>query len=217
MRHTCPQAVRRPCLLRLREGQGEGWGGCGAVQAIGVEGSVEGVEGARLVGIGARPMPTVCPTQWGARAYGAQMGKMTVRRDAPGPGSPAIAPQRGRWLVRADLYVPPSAPPGGRAAQTQRGPGEVLQPPGPAGGRVVRWGRSERSARLRRSCARTGLGPADTPGVGYSITSSARASSDCGTVRPSASAVLRLMTSSKVVARWTGRSAGLAPLRTFPA
>src|SRR5205814_7757155 len=47
----------------------------------------------------------------------------------------------------------------------------------------------------------------------YSITSSARWSIDCGTVRPSASAVLRLMTNSKVVGCWTGRSAGLAPLR----
>ena len=51
----------------------------------------------------------------------------------------------------------------------------------------------------------------------YSITSSARARRDCGTVRPSAWAVFRLMTSSKVVACWTGISAGLAPLRTFPA
>ena len=39
---------------------------------------------------------------------------------------------------------------------------------------------------------------------------------DGGTVRPSACAVLRLTTSSKVVGCWTGRSAGLAPLRIFP-
>src|SRR6266404_7378720 len=45
----------------------------------------------------------------------------------------------------------------------------------------------------------------------YSITSSARASRVGGTARPSALAVLRLMTSSKVVGSWTGRSAGLAP------
>ena len=51
----------------------------------------------------------------------------------------------------------------------------------------------------------------------YSIISFARVNIDCGTVRPSALAVLRLMTSSKVVGCWTGRSAGLAPLRTFPA
>ena len=50
----------------------------------------------------------------------------------------------------------------------------------------------------------------------HSITSSARARSNCGTVRPSALAVFRLMISSNLVACWTGRSAGLAPLRIFP-
>src|SRR6516225_11321353 len=47
----------------------------------------------------------------------------------------------------------------------------------------------------------------------HSMTSSARARIEGGTVRPSALAVLRLTTSSKVVGCWTGRSAGLAPLR----
>jgi hypothetical protein len=47
----------------------------------------------------------------------------------------------------------------------------------------------------------------------YSITSSARASNVGGTVRPSALAVLRLMTSWNLVGCSTGRSAGLAPLR----
>ena len=51
----------------------------------------------------------------------------------------------------------------------------------------------------------------------HSMTSSARARIDGGTVRPSALAVLRLTTSSNVVGCWTGRSAGLAPLRIFPA
>src|SRR5437764_8509860 len=51
----------------------------------------------------------------------------------------------------------------------------------------------------------------------YSITSSARIRNDCGTVRPSAVAVLRLITSSNLVGCWTGRSAGFAPLRIFPA
>jgi hypothetical protein len=53
-------------------------------------------------------------------------------------------------------------------------------------------------------------------GHAHSITSSARARIDCGTVRPSALAVLILMTSSNVVGRWTGRSAGLAPFRILP-
>jgi hypothetical protein len=47
----------------------------------------------------------------------------------------------------------------------------------------------------------------------YSITSSARASSVSGTVRPSAFAVLRLIASSYLVGACTGRSAGFSPLR----
>src|SRR5437764_1257938 len=53
-------------------------------------------------------------------------------------------------------------------------------------------------------------------GFYYSMTSSARCSSAGGTVRPSAFAVFRLITSSNLVGCWTGRSAGLAPLRIFP-
>src|SRR5262249_1691051 len=51
----------------------------------------------------------------------------------------------------------------------------------------------------------------------HSITSSAAACSVSGTVRPSALAVLRLITSSKVVGCSTGSSDGLAPLRIRPA
>ena len=54
----------------------------------------------------------------------------------------------------------------------------------------------------------------------HSITSSAVASSDCGTVRPSAFAVLRLIISSYLVGACTGMSAGFSPLRirsTYPA
>src|SRR5262249_7765101 len=50
----------------------------------------------------------------------------------------------------------------------------------------------------------------------YSITWSARTSTDCGIVRPSALAVLRLMTSSNRVGRSIGISAGLDPFRTRP-
>jgi len=45
------------------------------------------------------------------------------------------------------------------------------------------------------------------------ITWSARASTDCGIVRPRALAVLRLMTNSNFVGCSTGRSAGFVPLR----
>jgi len=51
----------------------------------------------------------------------------------------------------------------------------------------------------------------------YSITSSARASSDGGIVRPSALAVLMLMMSSNLVGCSTGRSEGVAPFRILSA
>ena len=47
----------------------------------------------------------------------------------------------------------------------------------------------------------------------HSIVSLAVASSQSDTFSPSALAVLRLMTSSKVFGAWTGRSAGFSPLR----
>ena len=45
----------------------------------------------------------------------------------------------------------------------------------------------------------------------HSMTSSAVASNECGTLRPSALAVSRLITSSNFVGACTGRSAGLSP------
>src|SRR5262245_913036 len=50
----------------------------------------------------------------------------------------------------------------------------------------------------------------------HSITSSAVICMISGTVRPSALAVLRLITSSNLVGCTTGRSAGFAPLRMCP-
>jgi len=50
----------------------------------------------------------------------------------------------------------------------------------------------------------------------HSITSSARASSVGGTVRPIVLAVCRLTTNSNFTARRTGRSLGFSPLRTRP-
>ena len=82
------------------------------------------------------------------------------------------------------------------------------------------------STTIRRTrspcCARAASGhPAAAPpsnvkefAAPHSITSSARASSDGGTERPSALAVLRLITSSYLVGACTGRSPGFSPLRT---
>src|SRR5262249_47553108 len=53
----------------------------------------------------------------------------------------------------------------------------------------------------------------DELAAAHSITSSARASKLSGTVRPSALAVLRLITSSYLVGACTGRSDGFSPLR----
>src|SRR5262249_41243723 len=50
----------------------------------------------------------------------------------------------------------------------------------------------------------------------HSITSSARATRVRGTSRPSTFAMRRLRNSSTFVVCWTGRSAGLSPLRTRP-
>src|SRR5262249_27451502 len=66
----------------------------------------------------------------------------------------------------------------------------------------------ERPRRCRAAEQRDELAPAL-----HSITSSAMASSLSGTVRPSAFAVLRLITISYLVGACTGRSAGFSPLR----
>src|SRR5262249_40644574 len=50
----------------------------------------------------------------------------------------------------------------------------------------------------------------------HSITSSALNRTAVGSSRPSDLAVLRLTTSSTLVGCWTGKSAGLAPLRIWP-
>jgi hypothetical protein len=65
----------------------------------------------------------------------------------------------------------------------------------------------------RRRNGRAAAKQRDELAAFHSITSSARASRWSGTVRPSALAVLRLITSSNFDACTTGRSAGFAPLR----
>jgi hypothetical protein len=73
-------------------------------------------------------------------------------------------------------------------------------------------GLSLRACRERPCSRRAADQPNELP-PSHSITSSARASTDGGTSRPSALAVLRLMTSSNLVGACTGRSAGFSPLR----
>src|SRR5262245_23494720 len=77
----------------------------------------------------------------------------------------------------------------------------------------------ERDATSR--AVRRGLRPGShEAAANHCMTSSARSSSDGGMVRPSALAVLRLITSSYLVGCSIGRSPGLAPLimrSTYPA
>src|SRR5262249_34122025 len=68
-------------------------------------------------------------------------------------------------------------------------------------------------ARRERPRGRRAAEQRDDVAAVHSITSSARASSDGGSSRPSALAVLRLIVSSYLVGCCTGRSAGFAPLR----
>jgi len=86
---------------------------------------------------------------------------------------------------------------------------------------VLVVGGSARSIGLYAAAIACAMGASHHPAMAgaqtYSMTSSAPARIDCGTVRPSALAVLRLMTNSNLVGCWTGRSAGFSPLRILPA
>src|SRR3974390_3251737 len=77
------------------------------------------------------------------------------------------------------------------------------------------WGRCRGQLRAprKRPPRRCPANHSDELASPHSITSSARASNDGGTVRPSALAVFRLMTISYLVGACTGRSAGFSPLR----
>ena len=90
---------------------------------------------------------------------------------------------------------------------SRRQPPDPRQLPRRLGAAALREGKERRP----RHAERRKLAPP------HSITSSARPRIDGGIVRPSALAVLRLMTSSNRVGCWIGRSAGLAPARTRPA
>jgi hypothetical protein len=71
----------------------------------------------------------------------------------------------------------------------------------------------QQSGNASRSSTALSQRPFRKPVGIHSITSSARASSDGGISKPSAFAVLRLMTSSYFVGACTGKSAGFSPRR----
>ena len=64
-------------------------------------------------------------------------------------------------------------------------------------------------------CRKRGRGSPVSQPHDHSITSSARPRIDDGTVKPRALTVLRLIINLRFTTCWTGRSAGLAPLRTL--
>ena len=104
-----------------------------------------------------------------------------------------------------------------RRTRSPSGPGEMRETV--ASTRQANGCRETRSPALR-CCARATNGirrraaeDRDELPPSHSITSSARASRVGGTLRLSAFAVLRLITSSNLVGCWTGRSAGFSPLR----
>jgi hypothetical protein len=74
----------------------------------------------------------------------------------------------------------------------------------------------ERKAAMISKTGKSFAGSDRRAGGHYSITSSARTSKCCGTLRPSCLAALRLMTKWNFVDLLTGRSAGMAPLRIWP-
>src|SRR5262249_32315837 len=86
----------------------------------------------------------------------------------------------------------------------------ALLPPGSCAHRHVRLLSARRDGPCNRSLAAE---QHDERVPLHSMTSSVRASNEMGGSRPSALAVLRLMTSSNLVACWTGRSPGFSPLR----
>jgi len=96
-----------------------------------------------------------------------------------------------------------SAPSKGQVTDLNRPPGLVPGPSPPAPNPAIAGPALNGSA-----------GWENATGKSYSITSSARASSDGGTVSPSALAVLRLITSSNLVGCSTGKSAGRVPRRS---
>ena len=101
----------------------------------------------------------------------------------------------------------------GRTAEARAAYERALAPRAAGAGAALPRAAARRAAGLRRPRAalrRVGGGSA---GTAHSMTLSARASTEGGTLRPKAFAVFRLTTSSNLVGCSIGISAGFAPLR----
>src|SRR5262249_16347315 len=107
----------------------------------------------------------------------------------------------------ASLKTCGKSPHGVKCGRRSDAPGRSLIPPLTVEVVAVPTFSALCQVRTRASAAYTGFKRS------YSITSSARTSSEGGMVKPSAFAVLRLITSSNLVGCCTGRLAGPSPLR----
>src|SRR5262249_49572579 len=125
----------------------------------------------------------------------------TAKRPAAGPAAPPKKRRRVRWTGGAFASTHAST----QAAKNPHFMGVSGAEPDHRHGWLLRT-RRERPRR-RTAEQRDELAPL------HSLTSLATESSVGGIVRPSALAVLRLITSSYLVGACTGRSAGFSPLR----
>src|SRR5262249_52701692 len=121
--------------------------------------------------------------------------------------------------ARVDLHVAAVDPPQlSQALQERRVAG---LPDRIVRGQAIKHANARQAAVLLRACRERPCGRTSEKGdeiaALHSTTSSARASSLSGIWRPSALAVLRLITNANLMDCITGRSAGFSPLRIRPA
>jgi len=141
----------------------------------------------------ARPLKGLGSRITGLRALSPPQRKPLVSRRAISGSAPPLAKGRQRLAVRLSWH-PMGAPARGRPVKVKY---QRQQQTGHAS--ALAWSRLIERHRSKQHL--------------YSITSSARPSSERGKVTPSFFAVLTLMISSIFVACATGRSAGFSPLR----
>src|SRR6516164_4727595 len=115
-----------------------------------------------------------------------------------------------RYILALDIASFGQAPTEGGSHRRVRPGRRTVEKPDHRHPRLLR-ARRERPRRRRAAEER------DELAAFHSITSSARASNDCGTSSPRALAVIRLMTKSNLVGCSTGRSAGFAPRKILSA
>ena len=147
-------------------------------------------------------IPSSAPAERGGRCVAA-IRRLRGRKSPIAPAWRVPAGSRGGCDPRSDRV---------RGARPQRRQSMDASPQRPRPG--TRWSAAARLLRTRRKRPRQRAAEQrDELASFHSMTSSARANSVGGMVRPRAVAVLRLMTSSIFIGCSTGSSAGSAPFR----